>query len=169
MDKNDWKKFVRGNKEIFAQEIEKVKEDSYRVAYCYMHSENDAMDCVCNAIEKAYLNLRRLKEPCFFKTWFIRIVINECKMMLKKKKAVLELSDSLYAENYDIDRSGIMDLKRLLSLLPQEDRSLIYMKYYLGYTLDEIAQIVEKPSGTVRTKIYGALKKLKTGLKIEEA
>ena len=102
--------------DIFTKAVEEVKEDSYRVAYCYMHNENDAMDCVCNAVEKAYINFRKLKDPGFFKTWFIRIVINECKVMLRKKKKVLDLSDSLYMENYEIDWSGIIDPKFRIKL-----------------------------------------------------
>ncbi len=168
MDKTDWKKILKGNKDIFAQAIEEVKKDTYKVAYCYMHNENDAMDCVCNAVEKAFIHLRKLKEPSFFKTWFTRIVINECKAMLRKKKKVLDISDSLYTENYMADRLDITDLKWLISQLSKEDRTLIYMKFYLGYTLDEIAQILEKPQGTIKTRIYGNLKKLKNELRIEE-
>lgn len=168
MDGIDWKKVSKGDRNVFAKAIGEVKNDAYRVAYCYMRDENDAMDCVCNAIEKAFINSRRLKEPRYFKTWFIRIVINECKTMLKKKKRILSLSDAICAEDYESDQLDIMDLRRILSRLPQEDRTLIYMKFYLGYTLDEISEIVNKPPGTVKTRIYGNLKKLRSELQIEE-
>lgn len=168
MDCIDWKKISKGDRDVFEKAIWEVKNDAYRVAYCYMRDENDAMDCVCNAIVKAFINSRRLKEPRFFKTWFIRIVINECKIMLRKKERVLNLSDTLYAENYETEQAEIMDLKRLLDRLPKEDRTLIYMKFYLGYTLDEISEIVNKPLGTVKTRIYGNLKKLEKELRVEE-
>lgn len=62
MNKEDWLKIVKGDKKIFSEIIMEVKNDAYRIAYCYLHDENEAMDCVCNAIEKAFINIKKLKE-----------------------------------------------------------------------------------------------------------
>ena len=59
------------------------------------------------------------------------------------------------------DHLDILDLKRLLSKLPQEDRTLIYMKFYLGYTLDEISEIVNKTAWHSENKDLWKPKKIK--------
>lgn len=165
------KKAKKGEKESFAQAVMLVKDDAYKIAYCYLHNEEDSMDTVCNAVEKALVNLKKLREPKFFKTWFIRIVINEAKMQLRQRDKVISMADRLYLEgNYDesIRMAENIDLESLLGELNSLDRLLIYMKYYMGYTLDEIAESVNLPTGTVKTKIYSNLKQMKTKLEVRE-
>ncbi|MCW3489762.1 sigma-70 family RNA polymerase sigma factor [Dethiobacter alkaliphilus] len=164
------KKAKKGDKDSLSQAIMAVKDDAYRVAYCYLHNQEDSMDAVCDAVEKAMVNLKKLKEPKYFKTWFIRIVINEAKMQLRQKQKVISLADSLYVNDsfQEKQREDIIDLEKMLGELEPLDRLLIYMKYYLGYTLDEIALSVDLPLGTVKTKIYGNLKVMRDKLELRE-
>ncbi len=165
------KKAKKGDKDSFSQAISQVKDEAYKIAYCYLHNEEDSMDAVCDAVEKSFVNLKKLKQSKFFKTWFIRIVINEAKMQLRQREKVVLMADNLYAESRDdqyLQREEKMDLETLLNGLEPLDRLLIYMKYYMGYTLDEIAASVNLPSGTVKTRIYGNLRLLKTKLEVGE-
>jgi len=159
------KKAKKGDKDSFSKIIQEIKDQAYRVAYCYLHNEEDSMDAVCDAIEKAYNNINKLKHPKYFKTWFIRIVINECKKQITEKNRVIYLVDEIYKQK-DIkdNKDDKLDIEVLLKELPELERSLIYMKYYLGYTLFEISEIVGLPEGTVKSKIYNNLKKMKTRL-----
>ena len=163
------KKAKKGNKKAFEEIIKSVKDKSYKVAYCYLHNEEDSMDAVCNGIEKAYKNIKNLKKVNYFETWFIRIVINECKLILRAKEKDKKLADSLYTANfYEDNRDKKIDLKKALDELNKEDRILIFLKYYWGYTLEEIAKLTDLPEGTVKTKIYGSLKKIRTKLEVRE-
>lgn len=163
------RKAKKGDTESFSCLIEQVKEQAYRVAYCYLHNEEDSMDAVCDGVEKAYHHLRKLKEDRYFKTWFIRIVINECKQQLRRKQKIVHIADQLYAtESFHMRREEKLDLEGLLNNLPMVERTLIYMKYYMGYTLAEIADIMELPEGTVKSKIYHNLKKMKLQLELKE-
>jgi len=58
----------------------------------------------------------------------------------------------------------IEDLEELLNQVEPTERSMIYMKYYLGYSLDEISKITDLPLSTVKTKIYRNLKQLREKL-----
>ena len=159
----------KGDKESFTQAVLQVKEQAYRIAYCYLHNEADSMDAVCDAVEKAYIHIKKLKEAKYFNTWFIRIVINECKLILRSRSRVLIQADSMYyscGDNLDVEDK--LDLDRLLMELPSQDRVMIYMKYYMGYTLEEIAQLMDMSSGTIKTHLYGSLKKLRSRLLVEE-
>lgn len=159
---------MKYNKEQFIQAITEMKDQAYRIAFCYLHSEADSMDAVCDAVEKAFIHIDKLKDSRMFKTWFIRILINECKQQLRAKKKVVYIPDSMEVHVLDTDIDIKMDLEVLLSKLPSSDRILIYMKYYLGYTLEEIAQATSMSCGTVKTKIYSNLKKFKLQLEAGE-
>lgn len=169
MDELLIKKAKRGDTKSFSQIIMQVKDHAYRIAFCYLKNEEDSMDAVSDAVEKAFINLRKLKQPQYFKTWFIRIVINECKLQLRGKEKVTALADHLYLNKDQLEsREEKLDLQCCLIELPALERVMIYLKYYMGYTLDEIAEMMDISSGTVRTKIYGSLKILKSKLEARE-
>jgi RNA polymerase sigma-70 factor (ECF subfamily) len=163
------KRAKKGDKKAFEIIVKLVKDKAYKVAYCYLHNEEDSMDAVCNAIEKAYKNMKKLRKVKYFETWFIRIVINECRLIIREKEKVNKLisnmqSNDLYVEN----KEAILDLHNALNQLAEEDRIIIYLKYYWGYTIREVATLLELPEGTVKTKIYKNLKKMKIQLEVKE-
>ena len=87
------------------------------------------------------------------------------------KKAILPETTYTYVNNYlqfAENKEGKIDLENLLKELPEVDRILIYMKYYLGYTLEEISNVMSIPEGTVKSKIYNNLKKMKKRLEVRE-
>ncbi|MGQ7278404.1 RNA polymerase sigma factor [Brevibacillus thermoruber] len=113
------------------------------------------MDAVCDAVEKAFLHLETLRDNRYFSSWFIRIVINECKAQLQKRQRALTLSQQLSGEpeHETPAREEVMDVQALLNQLAPLDRLLISLKFFDGCTLDEIAELTQLPVGTVKTKI----------------
>lgn len=168
MDELLVRKARKGDKESFAEAVMLVKDQAYRIAYCYLHDREDSMDAVCDAVEKAFCNIKKLKDPRYFKTWFIRITINECKHRLRYRQRIESLADDIQSNDSHKMREDKLDLDVLLNGLPAAERILIYMKYYMGYTLEEIANLMEMPEGTVKTKIYGNLRKMKSCLELRE-
>lgn len=159
------KKAIKGDKDSFTKLILEIKDQAYKIAYCYLHNEEDSMDAVCNAVEKGYKNIKKLKNPQYFKTWFIRIVINECKLELRSRKKIIKLKETLTSDEFIVDSvDKNYELDDLINKLEVTDKSMIYLKYYMGYTLEEIGKILDLPIGTVKTKIYSNIKKLKAEL-----
>jgi RNA polymerase sigma-70 factor, ECF subfamily len=107
------------------------------------------MDAVCDAVEKAFLHLETLRDNRYFSSWFIRIVINECKAQLQKRQRALTLSQQLSdePEHETPEREEVMDVQALLNQLAPLDRLLISLKFFDGYTLDEIAELTQLPVG----------------------
>lgn len=159
---------MKYDKKQFTQAVMEVKDQAYRIAFCYLHNEADSMDAVCDAVEKAFIHMDKLRNSTIFKTWFIRIVINECKQQLRARKRIVYMPDTTELCTPDADITSRLDLESLLRKLPAADRILIYMKYYLGYTLEEIAQATNMSCGTVKTRIYSNLKKFKLQLEAGE-
>jgi len=168
MDVQIIRRAIRGDADCFTEAVMAVKDQAYKIAYCYLHHEENSMDAVCNAVEKSFVNIKKLKDPGLFKTWFIRIVINECKQQLRKDKKALQLENILESDVQHANWETAFELEGILEQLYPADRSMIYMKYYLGYTLDEIAELTELPLGTVKTRIYGSLRELRRKLERKE-
>lgn len=68
--------------------------------------------------------------------------------------------------NYQDNSVDKIDLENAIKNLEPQTREMIKMKYYLGYKIDEIATILEIPVGTVKGKMYTALKNLRKELKV---
>lgn len=162
----------RGDKDSFALAVQQIQDRSYRIAYSYLHDEAASMDAVCDAVEKALIHIKDLKDPEKFNTWFTRIVINQCKIHLRKSKSIVYTEDEEmmgYVKRPPTDE--MLDLHALIEQQPPVTRMLIQMKYVQGYTLEEIAEMTDMPIGTVKTKIYNTIKLFKQQLipEIKEA
>lgn len=158
----------KGDTQSFSLLIDLVKEKAYRIAYCYLYDESSSMDAVYDAVEKAYRNLYQLREPKYFSTWFIRIVINECKGKLRKNQRLTVLTNEISETDSNPYSEDRMDLEVALQQLLPDERLLIQMKYFFGYTFNEIAEITEVPVGTVKTRLYKILRELKNHLELKE-
>lgn len=86
----------------------------------------------------------------------MRVLINCCKDMLKKRPKTGELLQ----EPYILERS-YMDVQDMLQTLPPSEQQLLYLKYFQQLKNHEIAQLTDLPEGTVKSKIHYILKKLR--------
>jgi RNA polymerase sigma-70 factor (ECF subfamily) len=110
-----------------------------------------------------------LREEKYFSTWVVSIFINECRKILKYKKREksLEYMAELKCEE-DIRKTDIkLDITIALKLLDETFRDAVILKYYSGYSQEEIAEILEIPIGTVKSRIYRGIKALKNILEKE--
>ena len=136
----------------------------YRYAFTYVHHRELAMDMVQNSFVKAIEQLHTLRNPNAMKTWFYRILTNECLQALKKaqKENLIEpceIQDEIYLEKaYDAD----IELYEAVRQLAPETQTIIFLHYYEEYTLKEISKITGYNLNTVKSRLYAGLKKLKT-------
>ena len=141
----------------------------YRYAFTYVHHREMAMDTVQSSFLKAIENIHTLKNPDAMKTWFYRILTNECLLLLKKaqKEQLVEpseIKDEIYFEKaYE----GSLELYEAVRQLSPETQTIIFLHYYEEYTLKEISKITGYNVNTVKSRLYAGLKKLKTIVKEE--
>lgn len=153
---------------MFYELIEPIHADLYRMAFVYVQNETDAVDILQQAIIQAFERIESLKEPSYFKTWMIRIVINCSKTYLSKMKK-LEITDPL--ELVDVQSASHtymeeeMDLWAALQSLEEKYKTVLLLRFYQDYTVPEVAAILEMPLGTVKTNIRRGLMQLKQKLK----
>jgi len=153
------------DKNEFVTRTEQIKTRLYRTAFLYLGSENMALDAVDESIYRGLLSVKKLRQPEYFETWITRILINECKKELRRRKREqpLDTIPETAEEMFDS-----LPLKEALSRLPQVLKEIIILRYFTGFTLAETAISLEIPQGTVVTRQRRALSLLKLELSEEE-
>lgn len=157
---------------IYSRLLEHILENQakfYRIAYCYVYQKDAALDIVQSAICKALENYCGLKNENAIKTWFYRILINECLQYLRKGNKVVycdpaELREDIY---YEEAYEPKLEIYQKVCELPEKLKTIIILHYFDEMTLKEIAQTMEVNLSTVKTRLYTALKLLKKELEEE--
>lgn len=157
------KRAKKGDEQAFFQLISSQKAQIYRVAYAYLKREQDALEAVQEVTYRAYKEMEKLREPLYFSTWVIRITINYCNTELKKRKRVTVKPDvGLSTPIRDNDLA--LEIKELLDSLDEQCQQVIILKYFQGMKLREIAEVMERPEGTIKTWLNRALGQLRKEL-----
>ena len=139
----------------------------YRLAYSYVHNENDALDIVQESAYKAVKNSHTLKNLQYAGTWIYRIVINESISFLRKQK---KQETTLYeADGETEDLYQDVDLHQAFEQLALMDKTVIVLRYFEGMQLNQIAETLDENQSTVKSRLYRSLKKLKISLEEEGA
>lgn len=141
----------------------------YRLALSYLHDREEALDAVQNAACKALEQSHRLREPGAVRTWFYRILVNECMDRLRaRKRVVLIPPEELDAGSYEDPLPSDGSLARRVDALPPEIQTVIKLRFYEELSLAEIAEVTGWNLNTVKSRLYGGLKKLRVSMEGEE-
>lgn len=153
-------KAKKGDKEAFLGLIDENRLNIYRVARGILGNEQDIEDALQNTLIKALRNIDTLKNNDYFRTWIIRILINECKDILRRNKKITFI-ESLGEEEKYHDKYENMDLTRAVNSLSEELRITTVLFYFEDMSIKEIAQFLCVPEGTVTSRLTRARGKLK--------
>lgn len=164
MNEINFRKAVNGDWESFYKMVEPIKDSLYKIAFMYVENEDDALDCVQDAMIKAIRYLRNLKEPQYFNTWITRITINSCKDFIKKnnRAKLVDISDyeNILTNDYVINEND-EEFLEIISKLSDRERDLIIMRYLDDMSLKDIAKKSKEPLGTIKSRMSRTLKKLR--------
>ena len=136
----------------------------YRVSMSMLKNEHDAQDAVHDAILAAYQKRSRLREDAYFGTWLTRILINECKRILRQRKRYADSGDILPAAASRDDPYVSVEIKEAIDSLPEKIRLAIVLFYVEDYSVEEISGILRIPEGTVKSRLSKGRKLLKAAL-----
>ncbi|MGL6184239.1 MAG: sigma-70 family RNA polymerase sigma factor [Clostridium chrysemydis] len=159
--RSDVYKAKKGDKDSFSKLIKENKLNLYKVSKGILKRECDIEDAIQNTIINAYENIENLREEKYFKTWLIRILINECKKILIKSKDIISLEEIQEISNKCTDDSyENLDLKDAIEKLPKETKEIILLYYFEDMKQKDIAKILNLKDSTVRTRLLRGKKKL---------
>lgn len=160
--------------ELYDEYVEKIG----GIARSYLGID-DVEDVVQEVFIKIYKNIKKFRGDSSLSTWIYRITVNVCKDMLGKKHRRKEVLTS-FGEEEDDEKNNIKEpaddlqpsdvLMRTLSAeeilkaidsLSKEDRLLINLREIEEMSYEQIAEIMDKPVGTVKSRLHYARERLK--------
>jgi RNA polymerase sigma-70 factor (ECF subfamily) len=162
-----------GDKAAFDVLVQKYQSKIIQLAYRYVHDADEAMDVAQEAFIKAYKALDRFRGDSAFYTWIYRIAINTAKnhLVASSRRPPRADIDAVEAEQYD-NASGLKEyatperlllrdeIKQTIAVaienLPDDLRTAIILRELEGMSYEEIAQAMDCPIGTVRSRIFRA-------------
>ena len=141
---------------------EEYSQTLYRIAFTYMKNRYDAED----ALQETFLRLIRGRvafvDAQHEKAWLIRTVTNVCRDMLKaKSRQHLDLDAQTQLAAPEPEANALL---AAILALPDKYKTAVYLYYYEGYAVSEIADMLRQSPNTVKTWLFRARKALKESL-----
>jgi len=163
---------AKGDEQAFLQLMNSQREQMLRVALAYLHNEEDALEALQETVCRAWLKKHSLRKPQFMTTWLIRILIRVCTDELRHRKRAVSRNMAEAEGNHTIshnrqvkDDAGTvvdrLDIEEAVKGLEEPYRGIIILKYYKDMTITDIADVMQRPDGTIRTWLHKALKQLR--------
>lgn len=171
-------KAKNGDIKSFTKIIKNMEKDLYRIAYTKLKNNEDISDAIQNTMLMMFKNIKRLRKNEYFKTWTIKILINECNKIIKDNLKRNKLIEKSTIETSDIEVTGsiavknkeyeeFLDFNSLISNL-NSDEQLIFTLYYKDkFSCEEIAKITKLRIGTIKSKLSRGRNKIEDYLKKE--
>ncbi|MFT4416143.1 RNA polymerase sigma factor [Fredinandcohnia humi] len=162
--KDDQPSFSKDPSEALEEIMTNFGSTVLRTAFFYIGDRFIAEDISQEVFLRVYNNWARFRGESSVKTWIIKITINLCRDRLRKKspkEEIVDPSQMILRFNYNLEDDVLRRinnteiLKHVLSI-PTHYQEALYLYYYLDLSTTEIAKIIGRPEGTVRTRLSRA-------------
>ena len=175
------RKYLDGDVSQFNILIERWQKRIFNFIYRNIGDYEEARDLTQNTFAKAFVKVRELDDPGRFSSWLYKIALNECRMTFRrakgKQKIPLEIYHSSESQESELRRvmteeednpeqslhrkENVDRLREVIELIPEEQRLVIVMKEYENLKFHQIAEILDIPLSTVKSRMYLGLKTLR--------
>ena len=164
---------ARGGVEAFNLLVSRWEKRVYNYLLRITANREDALDLTQDVFLKAYQNLRKLDDPGRFAPWLYRIAHNEAYSMFRKRRPetdVEEVQPEASETGITVGGSAVFPIELSLAVasalrrLSPEQRESVVLKIYQGFKFEEMAEILDCPVSTIKSRLYTALELLKMEL-----
>jgi RNA polymerase sigma-70 factor (ECF subfamily) len=162
-----------GDERAFEQLVRRHQQKVFGLVARILHRQDDVEDIAQQVFLKVYLSLSRFDQRAAFSTWLYKITVNECWDHLRKKKVRPLVYEADLSEEQVSRLDGIATLDRpvdglddraetrqmldwVLEVLPERDRELLLLKEVEGFSVQELAEILNLNVNTVKVKLFRA-------------
>ncbi len=157
--------------EEFMRHYEKVYPQMYRTALYYMRNRQEAEDAVQDAVLTAYEKFHQLRDKEKFAPWIMQILVNLCRRRMKtwfrREEDMGELSLSQERGlSQETDFAMASAVKQVFWELKEEERLIVALSVFGGYTSQEIARMLNQNHSTIRSRYRRALGKMRNKLEV---
>ncbi len=173
------KRALTGDADAFGEIVRRWERRIFALAYGMLGREEDARDATQETFIAAFRNLRGFRGEAKVSSWLHRIAVNQCITRQRRAKVRNEaaLDDETekdaasFATPLETSPSRVVEglertvaVRRAVNSLPSELRQVIVMKEFEELTFREIADVLELPLSTVKSRLYTALRQLQMRL-----
>jgi RNA polymerase sigma-70 factor (ECF subfamily) len=152
-----------GNEEAMTELYERHRDFCANLAFKYLNDKSEAEDVLQETFAYLFSKFPGFVLTCQLQTFLFPVVRNKCLSYLRKKKPhtdpeVLDNRESKPFRDMDSDRQRVLDM---IVGLPEQHRDVILLRFADQMTLEEIAEKLQVPKGTVKSRLHNGLKKLR--------
>lgn len=157
-------------KEAFADLVLDSTDSLYRVAKGILKNDSDCEDAVWEAVSIGFAKLPDLRQDCYGKTWLIRILIHECYRVLRQRKRFVPMEEGRQESGFyesvwaDTQQQEYSSLYEALFQMEEKYRIPLILFYKEGYSIREIADILESTENTVKSWLSRGRQKLRKNM-----
>ena len=165
------------DQEAFEELVRRHQHRVFAVAGGILRRREDVEDIAQQVFVKAYFSLKRFDQRAAFSTWLYKITVNECWDLLRKKKVrplvyeadlseeqarMIEVSEEKGSSAPDISErlEARQRVERLLEGLDERDRLMLILKEVEGFSIEEIAEVLELNANTVKVRLFRARRRI---------
>jgi RNA polymerase sigma-70 factor, ECF subfamily len=141
--------------------------DAYRLARAILLDDGEAEDAVQEAALAAWRRRADLRDAAKFDAWFDRILVNQCRDQLRRRKRAVQIAAppvGYEPAGSAAETGNDADLDRAIDSLDIDHRIVVLLRYWQDRTVDDIAQHLDIPAGTVKSRLHNAMKHLRASL-----
>ncbi|MEV2268030.1 RNA polymerase sigma factor SigM [Nonomuraea africana] len=149
-----------GDQHAFSEIVKRHRDRMWAVALRTLGDPDEAADAVQDAFVSAYRKAHSFRGEAAVTTWLHRIVVNAC-LDRMRRKSVRPVADDELIEAAERDtpmpdqtgeREVSMEVSAALKLLPADQRAALVLVDMMGYSVEDAAQVLSVPSGTVKSR-----------------
>ncbi len=167
----------RGDLDAFEEIVHARMDTVYRLSFAILGDEAEARDAAQETFITAWRQIGRVRDPARFDAWLQRVAVNAARMThrARRRRAVREIASSRIGgmpERASASRPAEADARTLgaaLRRLPVEQRSILVLHHLEGHPVAELAEILEIPVGTVKSRLHTARQALQAAIDAEAA
>jgi len=165
-DKELVKHCLQGERKAFEALVDKYQKTVFNIIYRLIHNFDESEDLTQKVFIKVYENLASYNTRYKFFSWIYRIALNESLNFLKAKKHLTPLDDEYLATDKRPDETYngaelSERIQKALNQLKPDYKTVIILKHFQNCSYNEIAEIVDIPEKTVKSRLFTARQLLK--------
>jgi len=162
-------RYLNGHSDAASALVDRYQQRLFNVALRMLGNMQDAEDVTQTVFQNAFLKLDTYDPKYRFFSWIYRMTVNESLNALKRRKPVVTLEDELAipAPGVDADKRTEAEIRVGMALraLKPDDRAVVVLRHFASFSYQEIAQVLEIPVQTVKSRLFTARERLRLNLR----
>ena len=154
-----------GNEKAFIELIDSIKIDLYKIARTRLMVNDDIEDAVQETMIEAFNSLKKLRNNNLFKKWIIKILINKCNKMYKKRMNNISYeeldAEKFVGNNFTEHEISDLEFDDMLNTLNYDEKIAVVLYYLEDYTTKDISKILKTSENTIKSRLRRAKVKMK--------